>query len=525
MSFGYPTQYANGLNNNSQIRRSTDMIYQRGASYNVTLTGDTYIKSMELAVFLQSDGDTIGSMSLVPSNVTQSGATYTYTFTIRPYQYFSNYIQSQHYGNYWINDWFSTNELININNPYPNIINANIKYGYKYITGTTLVTEYTGTTPTNDFDHYTMIPECATATGFTASGFTNTGGDFTYVGGVFQMEDRYYLQNFDQELGSVIGTGITINTLDIFRRLSPMSQFMIDSPVVPEESVTSRFLTEAPRIQTIQTNENLVLYFLNGQTGDRQVMECDFAVFEFYDENNVQIDYFDQQVNWSGTTYQSPTGNTTNLSIWALPCGPMDIKNIFATINWDDVSYYRVQLFYGYPTQSTDRIPSGPIGPSSEAFYFYIDTNCLPENTRITWLNNRGGYDYYTFTSFREDTKKITRATYDNRYYSTNLQSPDRDYGRTLKNFDTFVEKEFVLETDFLNETYAAWIEEMFTSPQVYEMKDDFISPLDRQDKVFKDLRPIQIISTEVQKANFKHKKLIKYRITFKYATSTFTNS
>ena len=254
-------------------------------------------------------------------------------------------------------------------------------------------------------------------------------------------------------------------------------------------------------------------------------MECDFAVFEFYNENNTLIDYFDQEINFSGTTYQTPTGNTTNLSVWSLPCGPRDIDNIFSTINWDDVSYYRVQLFYGYSTNLTGRTVTGPIGPSSESFYFYIDTNCLPENTRITWLNNNGGYDYYTFTAFRDDVKKITRSTYDNRYYSTTLQSPDRDYGRTLKNFNTFVEREFTLETDFLNETYAAWIEEMFTSPQVYEMKDDFISPLDRQDKVFKDLRPIQIISTEVQKANFKHKKLIKYKITFKYATPTFTNS
>ena len=42
MPFGYPQLYANGLNNNTQIRRSTDMIYQRGGTYSVTLTGDTY---------------------------------------------------------------------------------------------------------------------------------------------------------------------------------------------------------------------------------------------------------------------------------------------------------------------------------------------------------------------------------------------------------------------------------------------------------------------------------------------------
>jgi len=50
MSFGYPTQYANGLNSNSQLRRSTDMIYQRGGEYEVILTGNTYNASLELQV-------------------------------------------------------------------------------------------------------------------------------------------------------------------------------------------------------------------------------------------------------------------------------------------------------------------------------------------------------------------------------------------------------------------------------------------------------------------------------------------
>jgi hypothetical protein len=55
-------------------------------------------------------------------------------------------------------------------------------------------------------------------------------------------------------------------------------------------------------------------------------------------------------------------------------------------------------------------------------------------------------------------------------------------------------------------------------------MKDDFVSPLDRQDKIYKDLRPLQILSTEVIKINKKHTKLNKYRITVKYSDSFFTS-
>lgn len=523
MSFGYPQLYANGLNDKSQIRRSTDFVYQRGASYDVVLTGNTYQSSMVLNVDLYSDSSKVGAMSIVPYDVTQTGSTYTYKFNIRPYQYYENFVEAQHYEYYWTNDWFETNNTININNPYPNGIKVNLKYGYQYISGTSIVTEYTGS-PTNNLNHYTAISVCTPNTGYTASGFTNTGEYFNLFGGSFEMNDRYWLPNFDQEVGAVMTSGNTIYTLDTNRRLSPITQFLLDYPTVPEMSETARFLTEAPRIQTIQEHENYTLSFFNGQTGDRQVIEADYAVFEFYDVNNNLIDYYDQEINFSGTTYASPTGFTDNLAIWQLPCGPKDIDNIFATINWDNVAYYRVQLFYSYPTDNVDRQLVGPVGPVSEAFYFYLYTNCGPEDTRLVFLNSRGGFDYFTFTRYRQDTKKISRVTYDNQYYSQTLSSADRNFGRTVKTFATDVQREFVIESDFINVQYGAWLQELFLSPQVYEMKTDYVSPLDRQDKIYKDMRPVQVLSTEVETITKKHQKLNKYKITLKYADGYFMN-
>ena len=525
MSFGYPAYYANGINSNTQLRRSADMVYQRGGTYEVVLTGTTYESTMQLVVDLYSDDSKVGRMSLVPYNVT-SGGTYTYRFNIRPYDYLSNYVQAEHYQYYWLNDWYSTTQQINWTNPYPNGIKINLKYGYSYINSNgSITTEYTGS-PTNDFVHYTDIPNCATSTGFTPSDFTNTGQYFDYIGGQFQFDDRYILQNFDQEIGTVIGTGFTVNTIDRNRRLSPMSQFMMDYPSVPEMSETARFLTEAPRIQYIQSDENYVLYYLNGQSGDRQVIEADFAIFQFYNQSNVLIDSFQQQLNFSGTTYASPTGYTDTLRIFGLPCGPTDISNIYSglTSSWDDIAYYKVQLGYSYPTNATGRTFNSAVGPVSEIFYFYLYNNCLPENTRVVWLNSRGGYDYYTFQSYRQDTNKIKRETYDNRYYATNLSSPDRNLGRVTKTFATDLDQEIVLESNYLQLPVANWLEELFNSPQVYIMKKDFISPLDRQDKIFKDLTPVQILSTDVDHITKKHKKLNKYRITFKTANNYFIN-
>jgi hypothetical protein len=525
MAFGYQQLYANGLNNNTQLRRSTDMVYQRGGNYNIVLTGDTYESSMELDVDLYGDGTKVGRMSLVPFNVTPSGGNYIYNFNLRPYNYMSNFVESEHYSTYLLNNWSGTTVQNNINNPYPNIITANFKYGYRYTNSTgATVTEYTGS-PTNNLNHYTDIGYCVSDTVFSPSGFTNTGEFFDYVGGQFQMgTDKYILPNFDQEIGSTIGTGITI-TSDIYRRLSPMSTYMMDYPTMPEQSETSRFLTDAPRIQYIQSDENYVLWYLNGQSGDRQVIEADFAVINLYNDSNTLITGLTQVLNYSGTTYASPTGYTDTLQPFSLPCGPVDITNLINSgITWSNVGYYTVQLYYGYPTNISGRLSAGPIGPTSERFYFYLYDNCLPENTRISFLNQRGGYDYFTFKSYRQDTQKITTQSYNSRYFSTDLNTPDRDFGRTVKTFGTDVNQELVLETDYLSVPTAQWLQQLFSSPQVYEMRPDYVSPINASNIIYKDLRPVQVLSTEVDTITKKHKKLNKYRITLKYADTFFAN-
>ena len=523
MSFGYPQLYANGLNSNSQIRRSADFVYQRGGTYEVVLTGSTLETSMELVIGIYSDYEKVGQMAIVPYDTYLSGITYYYKFNIRPYQYLQNYLETEHYQYYWLNDWDTTTQDINVDAPYPNGVKANITYAYQYFYNGILTGE-TVSNISNDFNHFTYLPEGLDPYGFFPSGFTSTGKYFDLQGGTFQLDNNFILQNFDQEIGTIIGTGYTIDTLSLYNRTSPIGQYLMDYPTVPEQSETGRFLTSSPRIQYIQDTENYVLWYLNGQTGERFVVEADWAVFQFYDGSNTLLSTFYQELNKVGTAYESPTGYTATLKRFSLPCGPVDIDNLFTGVTWNDVAYYRVQLMYGLPTWNANRLTVGPVGPLSEIFYFYLYDNCLPESTRLSWLNDQGGYDYYTFQSYRQDTKKITRQTYDNRYYATNLSSPDRNIARTIKTFDTDVEYQVVLESDYISVPQGQWLESLFTSPQVYIMNPDFVSTIDRQDKIYKDLRPVQVISTDVDVITKKHKKLNKYRITLRTSDSYFVN-
>lgn len=515
-TFGYKSNVFNGLNSNSQIRRSVDMIYQRGATYEVILTGDTLFESMELDVDLYSDDTKVGRMQVVAYDIDYESSYFVYKFNVRPYEYFANFIESEHYAYYWKNDWSSTNTTINEDADYKNIIKANIKYGYRYIDNNgTVVTEY-ATSPTNSFTLYTDMNPIFSDTTLNVTGFTETTDDITLVGGTFQMDEKFLIPNIDQEIGSVI-TDDDLFTLDTNRKLSPMSQFLLDAPTAPEKSETSRFLTDSPRIIDIQSHENYVLYYLDGQTGDRQVIPAGWAVFEFFDNTNTQVTRYDLDLEMD-----FPTGHTYTLDMKRLPCGPSDIDNLFATIDWTQIAYYSVQIYSAFDSVSDDHVDFGPVAPVSESFYFYVKENCLPESTRLAFLNMRGGFDYYTFKAYRQDKKTIERSTFKSKYHSPSVTGPDRFAGRNVKTFNTEVEREITLETDFLTVEVGNWLEELFMSPQVYEMKDDYISPIDRQDKIYMDLKPIQVISSEVETITKKHKKLNKYRITIKYADSYF---
>ena len=47
---------------------------------------------------------------------------------------------------------------------------------------------------------------------------------------------------------------------------------------------------------------------------------------------------------------------------------------------------------------------------------------------------------------------------------------------------------------------------------------------MDRQDKFYKDMTPVQVLSTEVETITKKHRKLNKYRITLKTGNNFFVN-
>ena len=103
--------------------------------------------------------------------------------------------------------------------------------------------------------------------------------------------------------------------------------------------------------------------------------------------------------------------------------------------------------------------------------YFKRDADCKGfEKIRLTWLNKYGVWDYYTFTKKNIRSTDIKRTEF-NRVKGDWNSSTFTKYGyeRGRGVLSTMATETMSLNSDwFTNDEEAAWIEQLFISPEVY---------------------------------------------------------
>ena len=110
---------------------------------------------------------------------------------------------------------------------------------------------------------------------------------------------------------------------------------------------------------------------------------------------------------------------------------------------------------------------NGMNGGSSfgQTFQFIIDDDCVRYNTkRLCWLNKWGGYDYFTFKLI--DRQFIERKTNE---WQKQLPRPDWNIGdlsRVVLNVDA--NKKFIVTSDWVTDYESEFIQNLFTSPEIY---------------------------------------------------------
>jgi hypothetical protein len=222
---------------------------------------------------------------------------------------------------------------------------------------------------------------------------------------------------------------------------------------------SAKFLTNAPTTQYATVNDYGTVGFLNflPTTSDRVAQ----IIFTYKDSagSTIGTDTVTQNNTNGGATN---IGGTVHSQLLYFGCFPANLRNWSSTfqslVTADTISYYTVIAYDSGGAVSTT---------------YTINIKCADsfgyEPIRLTWLNQWGVWDYYTFT------KKSVRSTSTNR--TTYTQTSGTWNGGTFridgykggkKNFRVNSTEKIKVNTDFVSEAEAEWFEELVNSPEVY---------------------------------------------------------
>jgi hypothetical protein len=157
--------------------------------------------------------------------------------------------------------------------------------------------------------------------------------------------------------------------------------------------------------------------------------------------------------------------------------------------------YYTVQAY-----------PSGYSGKASETMRFNLWQECSKyDPVTLHFLNTLGGFDSYTFRkrTVRNLTAEKKTFEQDSFRYSTGAYNYSNARGG-VTNYNTTLTEQWVLNTDFLTDTEAEFIEQLLFSPVVYMGS-------------FSALEKVTVNSTEFER-KYNRDGLVQYSVTIQRA-------
>jgi restriction endonuclease S subunit len=150
--------------------------------------------------------------------------------------------------------------------------------------------------------------------------------------------------------------------------------------------------------------------------------------------------------------------------------------------------------------------------PVSEIFTFNVTPICNRAGDvqrQLMWLNRYGHYDYYTFKAGKDEGLNITRQTYKTWNVDWGSNNPNKtQYSRGLTDFTVSMVETHVINTGFLNQADFMFLEELYTSSDVYEIREDG------------GVTPINIISTEFIRKNKGNRNIVNLELSYVYSNN-----
>ena len=325
---------------------------------------------------------------------------------------------------------------------------------------------------------------------FTIEGSSTATGTVSQVG---SAEDsvQYTLINGYLKYTDVINRDATGN-------------FGFNTGVFQLDAVASgRFLTNAPTTQYANINDYGTLSFMaTPVTGSVSTSTVDYLKIILYDESGSQLgtDITIDNVDGNGgnTTWDSATKN----QLLHLGCFPANLKNWSSVFlaNMTDLSYYTIQAFTSVNLVMSELITINVNCPTLKGF----------EPIRLTWLNQWGVWDYYTFKM--KSTKSISTkgSTYQQLggTWNESIYLPN-GYKGGKKAFRVNATEKVVMNTDFVNQSESEWFEELINSPEVYILEGFQVDATLASPNTY--VTPVRLTTSSYTRKTVANDKLMQY--------------
>lgn len=288
-------------------------------------------------------------------------------------------------------------------------------------------------------------------------------------------------------------TGLTSATNYIaFNGAVPHEDFMNWSGINYSLSVSSKnFLTSVPNYYKIKRDNDMWLNY----AADNTVSQATYL--EILTDNGGVYQY------------KIPTGFTATTKLMQLAVGPNNLNNFDSAPIGQQGGLPPIKAVTTSYTAHT--FTSGFV-QSSRDYVFLIDQDCNPKytNVQLLFLDRMGSWIPANFEL--RNTKKIdiSRETYQKTLGNLNKTSMAWEYssierGKTVLN--TNFNKQAELTSNWMSEINATFLQELFTSPEVYIKENG-------------EYWPVVVTNTDYTFKTKLNEKLINYTITISYANN-----
>ena len=269
-------------------------------------------------------------------------------------------------------------------------------------------------------------------------------------------------------------------------------------------------LTDFPTTQSVRSTDYHTLSFLNGNlfgnTSSLNAQDIYVARVTQYNSAGSQL----SQEDFYNLVARPNTGSTWNdiydtqdssTRLVHLGIGPENINASSST------AYYHVKVF----EQATDTTINEN-GVYADYRFDIVDASCSYPGVRFAWKNKYGVWDYYNFTLAESTTSNINRSSYEQTFTPFNTTTTTAVYNKSRRgktNFLNTIDRNRTAESDWLTQTYADLLVEMFYSADVYIQSGSVFLP-------------IEITNTSItEKTNPRTQKLYKLTAEYRYANDT----